>query len=137
MKGALLFFVTIVLGVPSGRTALVEYLVEANTRFAALSPFSEIILALIGIVAVLLFLIMRQGRTEETVAIVWVETRGTSPAERRQRPQPTAPKAHRSSLSVWMDVLRQRLAWRLKKDSAAALLRLRRFLTYQVGAWLH
>jgi hypothetical protein len=82
MWGGGLFLLTIVLAVPTGRTALGEYAALAMTRLAAESPFSEIVFASVLVVAVLLFLLMRQGKPEQpTVYRIRRETRGLSAAD--------------------------------------------------------
>jgi hypothetical protein len=86
MWGGGLFLLTIVLVVPSGRTAVGAYAELAMTRLAAESPFSEIVFASICIVAVLLFLLMRQGKPEQTtVYCIRRETRGLSAADLEMR----------------------------------------------------
>jgi hypothetical protein len=86
MWGGGLFLLTIVLIAPTGRTAVEAYTELAMTRLAAQSPFSEIVFASIVIVAVLLFLLMRQGKPEQTrVYYIKRETRGLSAADLEMR----------------------------------------------------
>jgi len=76
MRGAALFLATIVLVVPSGRTALEEYAAISMTRFNEQSPGSEIILGLCILVALLLLVILREGKAEPPRVYFWWETRG-------------------------------------------------------------
>lgn len=86
MWGGTLFFVTIVLVVPGGRTILEEYTALTMARLAAQSPLSEIILASIVVIAVMLLLILRQGTLERpAVYRVTREVRGLSVADLEAR----------------------------------------------------
>jgi hypothetical protein len=90
MWGGTLFFVTIVLVVPGGRTILEEYAALTMARLAAQSPLSEIILASIVVIAVMLRLILRQGTLERpAVYRVTREVRGLSVADLEARAEST------------------------------------------------
>lgn len=82
MWGGTLFFVTIVLAVPSGRAVLEDYATLAMARLAAQSPLSEIILASIVVIAAMLLLILRESAPcRPAMYRVRRETRGLSAAD--------------------------------------------------------
>lgn len=82
MWGGTIFFVTMVLVIPSARVMLEEYAALAMARLAAQSPLSEIILVSIAVIAVMLLLILRQGTAERApVYRVRREIRGRSAAD--------------------------------------------------------
>lgn len=102
MWGGGLFLLTIVLVVPTGRTAVEAYTELAMTRLAAQSPFSEIVFASILVVAVLLFLLMRQGKPEQTTVYrIRREMRGLSAADLEMH----FPQGGRTSGGKFMPIL--------------------------------
>jgi hypothetical protein len=102
MWGGGLFLLTIVLIVPTGRTAIEAYTELAMTRLAAQSPFSEIVFASILVVALLLFLLMRQGKPEQPkVYVIKREMRGLSAADLEIH----FPQGSRTSAAKFMPIL--------------------------------
>ncbi|HTS61216.1 MAG TPA: hypothetical protein VMH28_04285 [Candidatus Acidoferrales bacterium] len=89
MRGASLFFITIMLVTRTGRDALEAYTSRTFAQFAAQSPYSDIAVAWMAILALVLLMSMRQNRREAKKAFVVVrEVRG-----------PVAdPDTHRSGL---------------------------------------
>lgn len=82
MWGGTLFFVTIVLVVPSARAILEEYAALTIARLAAQSPLTEIILASIVVIAAMLLLILRESSPQPpAVYRVRREMRGLSMAD--------------------------------------------------------
>ncbi|HEV2445039.1 MAG TPA: hypothetical protein VGS58_03925 [Candidatus Sulfopaludibacter sp.] len=137
MRGAALFLGTVALVVPSVRTALEEYASLTVTRFAAESPFSEIILASIGIVAVLLLLLTRQRNPQRPVVYrVRREMRGPSVADLATRFQHGTRSVSRKSLPIGKPRSHWGATSRRWNVSIGWLLRLRRIVACQIGARL-
>ena len=133
MRGAALFLGTIALVVPSVRTALERYASLTVARFAAQSPFSEIILASIGIVTVLLLLLTHQRNSEQPpVYRVRRETRGHSVADLEMRIRQEA--RSRKSMPAWQARSARGGTSPRRSEFIGWLLRLRRRLAYQLGA---
>src|ERR1700758_3634290 len=76
MRGAALFFITIVLVTASGRTALEEFAGQINFLLAQ-SPYSYVILAFMAFSALLCLLVMRDPSKDKSVVyLVRREARG-------------------------------------------------------------
>ena len=77
MKGPALFLFTMMMVVPSNRTALQVYVDQTVTRLAAQSPFPQVVLVSTGLIALMLMFILRdRGPTHQTRFIVYREIRG-------------------------------------------------------------
>ena len=107
MRGASLFFITIVIVTPRGRAALEAYSSETLTRFTVQSPYSYLTLVSMAAIALMLLRMMRQRRTEtRAVCIVRREIRGpvVVPANRSRGIQGMGGRRARAG-SFWRRVL--------------------------------
>ena len=92
MKGAALFLFTMMMVVPSNRTAVQAYVDQTTARLVAESPFPQVVLVSTGLIALMLMFILRdRGQARQTRFIVHREIRGlagdeagTRVLERRQ-----------------------------------------------------
>lgn len=88
MRGASLFFITIVMSTPKGRGAFSAYTSETITRFTVQSPYSYLTIVSMAGIALMLLIMMRQRRKEApAMCIIRREIRGpvVSPGANRQR----------------------------------------------------
>ncbi|HTP34245.1 MAG TPA: hypothetical protein VMJ75_18835 [Candidatus Acidoferrales bacterium] len=87
MWGASLFLITIVLVTETGRSALRAYTSQTFAQFAAQSPYSDIAVAWMAILALVLLMMMRQQRRVKTAFVVVREVRGpvSNPEEHELR----------------------------------------------------
>src|SRR5690242_11110338 len=77
MKGSVLFLFTVIMVVPGNRTAVLAYADQAIDRLAAESPFPQVVLVSIGLIALMLMFILRdRGPAPQTRFIVYREIRG-------------------------------------------------------------
>lgn len=107
MRGATLFFVTILVVTRTGREAIEAYTSRTFTQFAAQSPYSDIALAWAAILALVLLMTMRQHRHEvKTSFVVIREVRGPL-----SNPEAHAQRSRRSRSGSFKFRIRLLLAW--------------------------
>jgi hypothetical protein len=103
MWGASLFFITILFVTSSGRDVLEAYFSQTIGRFMAQSPYSDVSLALMAVLALVLALMMRSQRqpVKPDVYVILREIHGPlSPANSRSYLVQRTPLSRRQKIGI-------------------------------------